>query len=667
VIASIRACSVAAVAAACLWGVVPHAAAREARGVTIADLTALRDIGGPYSELTLSPDGATAAVVERRNNLAVNDYDYVVIAVATASGQSREIGSAGRFVLRSDSGRHSGVGILRRPQFSADGRYVLYLREYEGAIEIWRAWVDGSGAGTLVRADGDVRRFRVDGDRVVYETSTPRAWLASDAGRRDYAGFAIDDRFTPSYSLSPMPDVDRGAQRWILDLNSMQSAAATPEQTQLLDARPAPHVRPLDLTLQADEPPIGVFDATNDVQCADEACSGAITHTWELADLDGDRTIVFRRQEGHARRLTSIYVWRPDTNTVRRVYQTDARTEGCAPAASALVCLQDAAFQPRRVISIDWRTGRARPLYDPNSQFAGFAHPRIERFEYTDAEGNESFANLIYPLGWRRGRPYPIVISQYRSRGFLLGGTGDETPILPLSASGYFVLDFDRPEFRERGYRMTMAAIQREVELAGVERGAKREALNYFIARAQERGADRERTAITGLSDGAETLFWMLLDEPHFAAAVVSSPPIDPISWPLQSPSNRELSYTRSGLTGPWEDAPEPWRTWWRNSSPVFHSERIEAPILFNLSEAEALRAFPLMTRLRERDAPYDAYLYPGAYHLKWRPAQVEAAQQRTLDWIDFWLRGVEREDVAEPGRLDRWRRLRNLQAADSP
>ncbi|MEQ1488966.1 MAG: Atxe2 family lasso peptide isopeptidase [Terricaulis sp.] len=641
--------------------------AQRSRGVAIADLTALRDIGGSYAELALSTDGTMAAVVERRTDLAANDYRYAVIAIDTASGRAREVGDAGRFVLRSDSGRHAGVGMLRRPQFSADGRHILYLREYNGAVEIWRAAIDGSGAATLVRAEGDIRRFSVDRGRVLYETSTPRAALAADADSRQHYGFAIDERFTPSYSLTPMPEIDRDVRRWIFDLASLESTAATPEQTEILDVRPAPHVRPLDPELRADEPPIGVFDVVSNVRCPDAACSGAITNTWELADLDGARAIVFRRQEGPARRLTSFYVWRPDANTVRRVMQTDARTEGCAPSATQLVCLQDTAFQPRRVVSIDWRTGRARPLYDPNPQFASMAHPRIERFEYSDAEGNESFANLIYPLSWRAGRSYPLVISQYRSRGFLLGATGDETPILPLSANGYFVLDFDRPEFRERGQRMTMGAIQREVELAGIERGAKREALNVFIARAVERGADRDRTAITGLSDGAETLYWMLLDEPFFSAAVVSSPPIDPISYSLQSPATRAFFDARGGPTGPWDDAPEPWRTWWRNSSPVFHAERIGAPILFNLSEAEALRAFPLITRLRERHAPYDAYLYPGAYHLKWRPAQIEAAQQRTLDWIDFWLQGVEREDTSEPGRLERWRQLRTSQVADSP
>lgn len=638
-----------------------------AREVTIADLTQLRDIGGPYSELALSPDGRTAVVIERRTDLAANDYNYVVIALDTASGRAREIGDAGRLVLRSDSGRRSGVGILRRPQFSADGQYVLFLREYHGAIEIWRAAIDGSAAATLVRSEGDVRRFRAIDDQIIFETSTPRSVLEAELAQGRDRGFAIDERFTPSYSLTPMPDIDRDVRRWVLDLTTLETKAAAPEQVEVLNAGPAPHVRPLDPELRVDEPPVGVFDTTTATQCSDAVCAGPITHSWEIADLDGGRAIVFRRQEGHARRLTSFYLWRPEANVVVRILRTETRTDGCAPSAASLICLEDSAFQPRRVVSINWRTGRVRSLYDPNPQFSAAPHPRIERFEYTDAEGNESFANLIYPRDWRRGRTYPLVISQYRSCGFLWGATGDETPILPLAASGYFVLDFDRPEFRERGSRMTMGAIQREVELAGVERGAKREALNYFIAQAAQRGADRDRMAITGLSDGAETLFWMLIDEPPFAAAVVSTPPIDPISWMLQSPATRDYFLDRSGLTGPWEDAPEPWRAWWRLNSPVFHADRIRTPILFNLSEAEALRAFPLMVRLRERSAPYDAYLYPGAYHLKWRPAQVQAAQQRTLDWVDFWLRHVDRADLDEPERLSRWRALRDVQAAGAP
>src|SRR5690606_23906766 len=288
----------------------------------------------------------------------------------TATGRTREIGDAGRFVLRSDGGRRAGVGILRRPQISADGRSVYYLREHAGAVEVWCAATDGSGAATLIRADGDIRRFRVVGQQVVFETSTPRRDLAADRDRGQYAGFAIDDRFTPSYSLAPLPEEDRDVRRWVFDVSTSRTSEATPEQAQILNADPAPHVRPLDPSLRADEPPIGVFDGDANTQCANEACSDPITNTWELPNLNGERAIVFRRLEGHARRLTSFYVWRPASGGVRRILQTEARVDGCTPSHAGLVCLQDSPFQPRHVVAIDWNSGAVRVLYDPNPQLA---------------------------------------------------------------------------------------------------------------------------------------------------------------------------------------------------------------------------------------------------------------------------------------------------------
>lgn len=635
------------------------AASEPARGsARIEDLAALVELGGPYAELAVAPDGARVAVIERRT--LGDDYRYAVIAIDVRTAGVRDIGDAGGFVLRSDGGRHAGVAMLRHPQFSADGASVLYLRDAEGRIEIWRARVSGAGAEALVRADGDIRRFRVAGDRVIYEVSTPRDDLAAEAAQRTRSGFAVDERFTPSYALTPMPAIDRDVRTYAYDLALGQTSQASETERSLLDSNTRRHVRALDPALHVDEPEIGLFDNVTGAQCGDPACTGAITDTWDVNDSDGRRAILFRRLEGHARRLTAFYLWPMDGGAVRLIARSESRLEGCAPARDVLVCLEDAAFQPKRVVAITLRDGRNSTLYDPNPQWRAIARPRIERFDYTDGEGNQSFAHLVYPLGWRRGRTYPLVLVQYRSRGFLLGGVGDETPIYPLSANGYFVLSFDRPEFRARGQRMSYAALQREVELEGVERTAKREAIRFFVERALARGADRERLAITGLSDGAETLYAMLVDEPSlFAAAIVSTPPTDPISWPLQSQNYRISAGRRLGLTGPWDDAPEPWRSWWRENAPVFHSERLRTPLLFNLAEAEAVRAFPLITRLRESGLPHDAYIYPGAYHLKWRPTHIRAVQQRTLDWLDFWLRGVERPDETDADRLDRWRRLR--------
>ena len=52
----------------------------------------------------------------------------------------------------------------------------------------------------------------------------------------------------------------------------------------------------------------------------------------------------------------------------------------------------------------------------------------------------------------------------------------------------------------------------------------------------------------------------------------------------------------------------------------------------------ELIRGFPLLARLRERGAVYEAYIYPGAYHLKLRPQQMRAVQARSIDFIERHL-----------------------------
>lgn len=74
-----------------------------------------------------------------------------------------------------------------------------------------------------------------------------------------------------------------------------------------------------------------------------------------------------------------------------------------------------------------------------------------------------------------------------------------------------------------------------------------------------------------------------------------------------------------------------------------------------------ALAALGLHARRREDERPVEMFIYPGAYHLKWRPQQILAAQEHALAWIDFWMQGIERVDPNDPTRVERRRQLRAL------
>jgi dipeptidyl aminopeptidase/acylaminoacyl peptidase len=166
---------------------------------------------------------------------------------------------------------------------------------------------------------------------------------------------------------------------------------------------------------------------------------------------------------------------------------------------------------------------------------------------------------------------------------------------------------------------------------------------------------DPNRVAITGMSDGAETLYWALRDR-HFAAAVASGPPIDPIFWWLAD-SDFRAELRQTGLDAPNMDR---MAAWWRHNAALNYADRIDTPLLMNLSQSEAPHAMPLYAQLHDSGAAVEAYIYPEAHHAKTRPSHVLSAQRRAMAWIDFWLRDIMTADATDPDRAERWGLMRS-------
>lgn len=668
-----RRLAIAVVTATIAW-LLPGALAQP-RPVQIADLFALREIGGLISvHLVPSPDGTRIAVFERNTDVALNRYHYLLATIDLATGERRQLADAGDIILSSTGGLRSGGPVDRRPAWSPDGAWIYYTSLQNGAVELWRASADGAGAEKVVRADGDIRRFAIveEGGALIYETSTPRNDLAAAREQRHRHGFRVDDNFLALEGMSPPPDEEIGAAFFHFSLTSRETRHANPDERALLPptrtARSA-LVRPINANDRVARPALGLFSSVSgsDGRCEAAACNGALDDAWIASTAGEPLSIVVLRREGFSRTLTALYEWRPGEANARLIRRVEDRLTGCILHGGALLCLQDTTLQPRRLVHIDLLSGAERVVYDPNPQWRDFMMPRVERIEYVDAEGKESYAHVVYPIGYRRGRFYPAIVVQYRSRGFLNAGTGGETPILPLSAAGYVVLSVDRPEFFDRQARMSLDQLQREIELDGSEAGSKREALLHFLTHLERQGlVDPSRMGIAGLSDGAETVFDMLLNAPVFAAAVVSSPPGDQMSWSFQSRQFRRDRFQRYAMTPPWDQTSPQWFEWWQRTGAAERGEEIRTPLLLNLADTEALRAFPLLARTERTGNPTEAWIYPGAFHLKWAPAQINSVQTRTLDWFNFWLRERSPASPDDPGRNQRWREMREAGATPS-
>jgi dipeptidyl aminopeptidase/acylaminoacyl peptidase len=667
-------CLALALAVACLAQTIDArtAAARDIsrRPASMENLFALREIGGLIHEnVAASPSGDKVAFFEREMNRTENRYGHRLLVVDIATGAIWLAAEAGDIILESTRGRRSGAPMDRRPVWSPDGVWIYFLDERNGAVEIWRARAAGVVRSERVLAPpGDVRRitFAPNG-ALIFETSTPRIELAAQRAHDARHGFLVTEAFAPLYARLPLPDEDRAVRVFALDISSGETRIATERERALFDAPVGPvAVRALDPASTAQTPALGLFytrrqDAT---RCEAPECDGALKDAWLLGEATP--LVVFRRLEGHANLATALYAWRPGERQARLLRREVDRLEGCVIAADALVCLQDFAYQPRRLVRIDARTGDTEVLYDPNPEWRSVRLPRIERIDHTDGEGNQSFAQLVYPLNYRRSRPYPLVIVQYRARGFLNGGTGGETPVFPLSARGFFVLCVERPEFTERAARLSYLDLARETELDGSENRIKRDdILSYVSGLTRRRLVDPERIAITGLSDGAETVFDMLTEAPIFRAAIVGSPPSGPISYELQSRRFHTLRFDQFGMTAPW-DVDGAWSSWWRENSASLRAPPTGVALMMNLPESEMLSAFPLLARLEATSTPVETYIYPGAFHLKWLPSQIWSAQERSIAWLDFWLRDVAPPDAA---MRERWEamRVRETQARPAP
>ncbi len=683
----------------------PHSSADEAsanqasnavgptRTITVDDLLAMRRIGGYRGGLLLSPDAARAAIRRSEVRPESDTYSYSWLVVSLGGGaRPLMVGEGGEPVQRpSSAGSINGHPEDPVAAWSPDGAQFAYLAQHGGIIQLWVSDLVGATARPLVATADDVNDFAwsPDGKSVLVTFDATRRLVREARARALVEGFRLDEHVSPLTVLAPLSPKSPSNEIWQVDVVTGQLRPADADEGLIFQDAKAPArvpghdfaklvvsspssgavawgEPPLDVR-QAERPPLHVLatrkkGALETLRCPSPSCIGQIERIWWSAN----DTVLFVRREGHADSVRGFYAWNTATGAVQALYRSEDALLDCSIMRGlTLACLHETVIQPRRIVALDLRTANMETLFDPNPEFRDISFTPIERLDVRDKSGHESFAHLVYPAGFRENTKYPLAIVQYRSNGFLIGGTGDEYPVHVLAQHGFFVLSVDRPEHRALEARLPSEEVQRRTESDYTEQTSKQVALEILIDRLSARGlVDTRRIGITGLSDGAETVFWGLTYSKRFACAAVSSPPVDPLNWELASAMMRQR-LRGSGVRSP-NDPREPFgRAWWHRSSARYHLDRFNVPLLMNLGESEALAGAPLHASLSDLGRPVETYIYPGEHHIKARPSMRRAVYARNLDWLDFWLRRVEDPAPAKAAQYVRWRALR-LRQCDS-
>ena len=652
-----------------------------ARDVTPADLVTLRDFGpqeaspGGEPPFSVSPDGKQAAFVLRRAMPESDSYCISVMVVPLDGGPARLADVGGEPILEVSDLRGLAdlpIGNLAAvtPSWSPDGRWLAYLRRDAGRTRAWRARADGSGAAPVSRLDVDVRSVRWAADGKLVVTSRPGIAAAQKAiaaeGRQ---GFLFDRRFWPLSIAHPLPSasIPDLAQTIRAD-DGAQIPQAAPAKAQG-DPRPAGALLVAradqgDLAWTAPADPRVVLGKARlharrggkTFLCRAALCAQDVAAFWWQSGA-----LLFL-QAGTAANggITRLGRWRPGSGAdPETILSTTDALLGCQPAGQAIVCARETATHPRTIVRIDPASGAITTLFDPNPEWALLRKGSVRRLSWRTADGAHSYGDLVLPRDHRPGERHPLIIVQYRSRGFLRGGTGDEYPIFALTARGYAVLSVERAPFVAAGRARSIAEFtrigardfaERRRQLSSIEAGV-RQAIGLGLV-------DRSRIGITGLSDGAATVQFALVNSHLFSAAAVSSCCDGASSIHFAADRGYSDLLIAAGFPGPGEDQAD----FWKHYSLAANARRLRVPILMQLTEDEFRFGLETFVTLDHFKVPVEMYVFPGAYHQKWRPAQRLASYQRAIDWFDFWLNDKVDADPAKRAQYARWSALRARQ-----
>jgi len=649
------------------------------RDVTPRDLVELRDFGrsdnglsGP-APFSLSPDGTELAIALRRADPDADDYCIGIVVVPLDGRPPRLVDVGGEFILaRSDSHGIPDLAIGTEqavtPQWSPDGEWLAYLRRDRGTTQAWRASTDGSRAAPVTREAEDVRavRWSQDGKALVV-TSRPMADARAAIEREGRRGFLYDRRFWTLSEARPRPPTPLPTADRLVDPETGQTPANRHSPDPGAEGRPADaHLyarssggarawtSPVDPGRILGPVSLKVESGGRTFACSVAACSDAVGALWWR---DAGELLFMQGGTPENGGTTTLFRWRVDAARVPvALFATTDALIGCQLLARRLICARETATHPRVIVSLDPDTGRSTTIYDPNPEFARLRTGKVQRLRWTDAHGVPGFGDLVLPPAHHPGDRHPLVIVQYQSRGFLRGGTGDEYPIHALASRGFAVLSFNRvrPFARDSGARDVNAFVrigmtdfaERRRMLSAIETGIDRSIALGLV--------DPARIGISGLSDGAASVQFGLVNSNRFRAAAMSSCCDDPSTVHFAAGPAYFEDTLSWGYPGPRADD----RGFWRRYSLAANADRIGVPILLQLPDDEFRFALETYVTLDQHEVPIEMHVFPDEYHVKWHPAHRLAIYERAIDWFDFWLNGREDPVPGEREQYARWRVL---------
>jgi dipeptidyl aminopeptidase/acylaminoacyl peptidase len=297
----------------------------------------------------------------------------------------------------------------------------------------------------------------------------------------------------------------------------------------------------------------------------------------------------------------------------------------------AIAFIGTTATHPSELYVLDSPEARPRRLTDVNAFVDSLDLGRTESIEWNGPDGFRENGVLVYPVGFERGRKYPLVIVMHGGPT-IYSNAGFQRLAQLLAAAGFLVF---QPNYR--GSPNLGDAYQHAI-YRNTGDGPGKDVMAGLAAVEKLGIVDEGRIGVSGWSYGGYLTAWLTSHYDVWKAAVAGAPVTD---WLM----DYSISYYQEGdayLFGssPWTNAG--WDMW-REQSPITYVRNVKAPTLILAdvmdSNVPMVNAEEWYHGLRDNGVTVEFYAYPETSHLPHDIVQVSDVYRRWVGWMEKYLK----------------------------
>jgi dipeptidyl aminopeptidase/acylaminoacyl peptidase len=312
--------------------------------------------------------------------------------------------------------------------------------------------------------------------------------------------------------------------------------------------------------------------------------------------------------------------------------------------------------RPKLVLK-DATAAQERVIFDPNPDFDKFAFGRVEVIHWTGKKGESLIGGLVYPTAYKEGQRYPLVIQThgFNPEIFLVDGSFTTSfAAQELANQGVAVLQIGESPLYEESNRGPEWG---SVLLSQVESG-----VDYL----NNRGIiDQQNVALVGFSVTGFTVWYALTHSSYPFRAATASEGNDQGYWSYLAMAEPQWAASTEQTYGgpPWGDRLQKWI----EESISFNYQKVHTPIRVESESnpGEVLAEWEHFYALKRLNKPVELIVEAHGDHPVQKPWDRMTSQQGNVDWLLFWLKGLEDPDPAKRDQYGRWHELKKVSEAD--